>query len=130
MEARLRGILDSDEKIPRVRKIGNLYYKFWRDAENPRGLWRRTSLAEYRQENPDWEVVIDLDALAEADGENWVWHGANVLEPEDRFCLIALSRGGADADVRREFDLETCQFVQDGYALPEAKSRIASNHNL
>ena len=82
-------------------------------------------MAEYRQENPDWEVVIDLDALAEAEGENWVWHGADVLEPEGRFCLVALSRGGADADVQREFDLATRQFVDDGYALPEAKSRMA-----
>jgi prolyl oligopeptidase len=125
LEARLLSILDSDEKIPRVRKIGDLYYNFWRDAKNPRGLWRRTSLAEYRKESPNWELVIDLDSLAKAEGENWVWHGADVLAPADRLCLIGLSRGGADADIKREFDLATKQFVKNGYWLPEAKSQMA-----
>ena len=123
LKDRLRSILDSDRKIPYVNEIGGLYYNFWRDAEHPRGLWRRTTLEEYRKESPDWEIVIDLDALAEAEGENWVWHGADVLEPDDTRCLVGLSRGGADADVKREFDLEAKRFVEDGFALPEAKSQ-------
>jgi prolyl oligopeptidase len=69
--------------------------------------------------------VIDIDALGRAEGENWVWHGATVLRPDDRRCLVSLSRGGADADVVREFDLETKSFVPDGFALPEAKSHVA-----
>lgn len=125
LERRLLAILDSDDKIPFIRKIGGRYYNFWRDAAHPRGLWRRTTLAEYRGPEPAWETVLDLDALAESEGENWVWHGARVLEPEGRLCLISLSRGGADADVVREFDLETKQFVADGFTLPEAKSRVA-----
>ena len=119
---RLRSILDSDEKIPRVRKIGDRYYNFWRDTTNPRGIWRRTTLEEYRKENPKWEIVIDLDSLAQAENENWIWHGATVLEPEDRRCILALSRGGADADVKREFDLVTKEFVEGGFTLVEAKS--------
>ena len=125
LEQRLLEILDSDAKIPFVSKIGDHYYNFWRDAAHPRGLWRRTTLAEYRTDTPAWETVIDLDTLAAAEGENWVWHGADVLEPVDRLCLVSLSRGGADADVVREFDLETKQFVAGGFALPEAKSRVA-----
>jgi prolyl oligopeptidase len=125
LQERLRGILDSNEKIPYVRRLGGMYYNFWRDADHPRGLWRRTTLESYRSEDPEWEVVIDLDALAESEGENWVWHGAQVLEPEDRLCIVALSRGGADADVKREFDLTTKQFIRDGFSLPEAKSRIS-----
>jgi prolyl oligopeptidase len=125
LETRLLTILDSDEKIPYVSLIGDRYYNFWRDAAHPRGLWRRTTLASYRTATPDWETVLDLDALAATDGENWVWHGARVLEPEDRRCLVSLSRGGADADVVREFDLEAKAFVADGFALPEAKSRVA-----
>jgi prolyl oligopeptidase len=124
-EARLLAILDSREKIPFVRKIGDRYYNFWQDAAHPRGIWRRTTLAEYRGPEPAWEMVLDLDALSEAEGETWVWHGAKVLEPDDRLCLVSLSRGGADADVVREFDLETKQFVADGFTLPEAKSRVA-----
>ena len=122
LEARLLSILDSDARIPYVQKLGPWYYNFWRDAKNPRGLWRRTSLEEYRREHPQWEVVIDLDALAEAEKENWVWHGADCLKPEYERCLVQLSRGGADADVVREFDLAGKTWVKDGFFLPEAKS--------
>ena len=125
LETRLLAILDSKDRIPMVSKIGDRLYNFWRDARNPKGIWRRTTLAEYRKSDPAWETVLDLDRLAATERENWVWHGATVLEPEDRLCLVSLSRGGADADVVREFDLETKAFVADGFALPEAKSRVA-----
>ena len=125
LESRILSILDSQEKIPFVTKIGDRFYNFWRDAQHPKGVWRRTTLEEYRRAEPAWETVLDVDALAAAEGENWVWHGATVLEPEDRACLVSLSRGGADADVVREFDLETKAFVAGGFALPEAKSRVA-----
>jgi prolyl oligopeptidase len=125
LERRILSILDSKERIPAVTKIGDHYYNLWRDAANPKGLWRRTTLDEYRRAEPTWETVIDVDALARAEQENWVWHGATVLEPEDRRCLVAVSRGGADADVVREFDLQTKAFIDGGFTLPEAKSRIA-----
>jgi len=125
LEQRLLAILDSQEKIPHVRKIGDRYYNFWQDAAHPWGIWRRTTLANYRSPAPAWETVLDIDALGAAEGENWVWHGVRVLKPEDRLCLVSLSRGGADADVVREFDLETKQFVAAGFMLPEAKSRVA-----
>jgi len=125
IEQRILAILNSKERIPAVTKIGDRYYNFWRDAANPKGVWRSTSLDEYRKAEPAWETVIDVDALAKAEHENWVWHGATVLEPEDRVCLISLSRGGADADVVREFDLDRRAFVDDGFSLPEAKSRVA-----
>ena len=125
LEARIRGILDSKERIPMVTKIGDRFYNVWRDAAHPKGLWRRTTLDEYRKPEPAWETVLDLDALSVQEGENWVWHGASVLKPQDRLCLVSLSRGGADADVLREFDLENKAFVEGGFALPEAKSRVA-----
>jgi len=124
LEARIRTILDSKERIPFVSRIGDRYYNFWRDAAHPKGLWRRTTLEEYRRADPAWETVLDLDALSASEGENWVWHGASVLEPEDRLCLVSLSRGGADADVVREFDLVRKAFVDGGFSLPEAKSRF------
>jgi len=125
VEDRIRSILDSKARIPVVMRIGDHLYNFWRDAANPKGLWRRTTLAEYRQPAPAWEPVLDVDQVARAEGENWVWHGATVLEPEGRLCLVALSRGGADADVVREFDLDAKAFVATGFTLPEAKSRVA-----
>ena len=124
LETRLKTILDSNERIPGVTKIGAHYYNFWTDAQNPRGIWRRTTPAEYAKAEPAWEVVLDLDALGKAEGQSWVWHGADVLEPEDRYCLVQLSPGGSDADVVREFDLETKSFVKDGFFVPEAKSNV------
>ncbi|MDQ3270210.1 MAG: prolyl oligopeptidase family serine peptidase [Pseudomonadota bacterium] len=124
LEAQILGILDSDEKIPAVEKIGDYYYNFWKDAQHERGIWRRTTLAEYRKDDPAWETVIDLDALNQAEGENWVWHGAQCLKPAYERCLVALSRGGADADVTREFDLPGKAWVSDGFFRPEAKGAL------
>ncbi len=124
LESDIRGILDSDAKIPGVEKIGDHYYNFWKDKQHERGLWRRTTLAEYRKDKPAWETIIDLDALNKAEGENWVWHGADCLKPDNKRCLIALSRGGADADVTREFDLATKTWVEGGFFRPEAKGGL------
>ena len=118
---RILAILDSTTRIPYVGKCGAYFYNFWQDAQNPRGLWRRTTLEEYRKPEPQWEVVLDLDALGKAEQENWVWHGATFLKPDYRRCLVSLSRGGADASVTREFDVERREFVTDGFVLPEAK---------
>jgi prolyl oligopeptidase len=125
LNARLLTILDSQDRIPVVEKRGALYYNFWRDERNQRGLWRRTTLEEYRKANPAWETVLDLDVLARAEHENWVWNRAVWLEPDDDRALILLSRGGADAAVVREFDPQTKAFVAGGFALPEAKSELA-----
>ena len=125
LESRLLSVLDSDKKIPAISKIGPHYYNFWKDAGHKRGLWRRTTLDEYRKAEPAWETVLDLDALGLEEKVNWVWHGASVLKPGHERCLISLSKGGADADVKREFDLATKSFIKDGYTLPEAKSRVA-----
>ena len=119
-------ILDSKDRIPSITKHGRYFYNFWRDEKNPRGLLRRTTLPEYRKTNPGWDVVLDLDALAAKEGENWVYEGMQVLKAGGyRYALLTLSRGGADAAVVREFDLETKEFVEDGFELPEAKSQIS-----
>lgn len=125
MRAEALQILDTDARIPYVRRRGEYLYNFWRDAEHPRGLWRRTTLEDYRTDDPDWDVLLDVDALAAADGENWVWAGADVLEPDYSLALISLSRGGSDATVTREYDVAARQFVVDGFTLPEAKSSVS-----
>jgi prolyl oligopeptidase len=125
LDRRILEILDSNERIPTIQKLGAYYYNFWRDAKNPRGLWRRTTLEEYRKDKPNWEVVLDLDLLGKEENENWVWHGAQALRPDFRRALVSLSRGGADASVLREFDLTAKSFVKDGYTLPEAKSQVS-----
>jgi prolyl oligopeptidase len=118
------GVLDSDARIPFVAKMGDFYYNFWRDKAHPLGLWRRTTLAEYRKQHPRWDTLIDVDALAAREHEKWVWHGADCLRPDYRHCLVSLSRGGADADVVREFDLKTRAFVANGFVLPESKTSV------
>jgi len=127
MRAAALEVLDTDARIPYVRRRGEFLYNFWRDAANPRGLWRRTTLDSYRSQAPDWDVIIDVDELARADDTNWVWGGAHVIEPEFTRALVSLSRGGSDAVVVREFDMAARQFIPPaagGFQLPEAKTRI------
>ena len=122
LQARLKTILNSKERIPYVSKEGEFFYNFWRDAQHVRGIWRRTTLAQFQLPEPAWETVIDLDALAASENENWVWGGASCLYPKGERCLVSLSRGGGDAKVVREYDVSKRAFVSDGFILPEAKS--------
>ncbi len=125
LEERLLAIFDADDRIPYVYKAGPWFYNFWQDEANPRGLWRRTRLEEYRKADPEWEIVLDLDALGREEGENWVYGGASIIVPGYDRCLLHLSRGGADATVVREFDLIDKTFVADGFALPESKGTVS-----
>ena len=124
IHAKLLEIYNSRDRIPSVSIQGAWLYNFWQDAEHVRGLWRRTFLDEYVGDDPAWQTVLDLDALAAAEGENWVWKGADFLQPEARLCLITLSRGGGDSAVVREFDTVARTFVDGGFVVPEAKSRV------
>jgi prolyl oligopeptidase len=117
-------VLNAKDRIPHVARRGPWLYNLWQDETHKRGLWRRTTLDEYRRAEPEWELVLDLDALARAEDENWVWGGANCFGPEYRHCLVSLSRGGADAKVVREFDVVDKRFLPDGFVLPEAKSDV------
>ncbi|MEO0574261.1 MAG: prolyl oligopeptidase family serine peptidase [Pseudomonadota bacterium] len=117
-------VLTSDERIPYGVIRDGLVYNFWQDTTNVRGLWRRTTLASYAEEAPDWEVVLDFDAFAKQEDKNWVYKGVDCFKPEGRdhsLCLLSLSNGGKDAVVVREFDLGTKQFVDGGFVTPEAK---------
>ncbi|WP_418315738.1 prolyl oligopeptidase family serine peptidase [Piscinibacter sakaiensis] len=124
LQAELLEVLDARDRIPAIVRRGPFFYNLWQDEQHRRGLWRRTTLDEYRRAEPAWETVLDIDALAAAEGENWVWAGATTLAPEHRRCLVSLSRGGADATVVREFDCVDKVFVGDGFVLPEAKSDV------
>ena len=123
LEKQLREILDSDDRIPFISKLGEFYYNFWQDEDNPKGILRRTTLDEYMKEVSRWEVVLDIDKLSAVEGENWVYAGSQKLLDHDR-TLINLSRGGSDAVVVREFDLKRKEFVAGGYFIEEAKSDV------
>ncbi|MEV4423893.1 prolyl oligopeptidase family serine peptidase [Streptomyces sp. NPDC049602] len=124
LKERVREVLDASDRIPYTVRRGAFLYNFWRDAEHVRGVWRRTTLEQYRKDAPEWEVLLDVDALAAAEGEKWVWDGARVRRPAYDRALIRLSRDGGDAVVVREFDLVAREFVADGFEVPEAKTRI------
>jgi len=121
----IREVLDSTDRIPMVSKYGSFYYNFWRDAEHPRGLWRRTTPESYRTPAPEWEILLDVDELGRREGIEWVFAGAEMLFPEYQRALLKLSPDGGDAVAIREFDLEARQFVPDGYTLPSAKTRVS-----
>ena len=128
---KILSILDSSDKIPYLRKINDHYYNFWQDKANPRGLWRRTTMESYTSASPEWEIVLDFDALGKAEGESWVYKGHTVYEPpfgtgNIERTMMQLSRGGADAVVLREFDLTTKSFVtENAFEVPESKSRVS-----
>ncbi|MFC7542532.1 hypothetical protein ACFQU2_27885 [Siccirubricoccus deserti] len=122
--ASVKAALDRPDKLPFVTRRGPFLYNFWQDAAQPRGVWRRTTLDSYRRPAPEWDVLLDLDTLARAEGEDWVWQGATTLPGTHDLAVLRLSRGGGDAVVLREFDLATRQFVADGFALPEAKGGV------
>ena len=118
---RLLSIYNSRERIPDVQKRGAWLYNFWQDAQSPRGLWRRTTMEEYRKKDPAWETILDVGKVGADENTNWVFKGASCLYPDYRRCLVSLSRGGADAVEVREFDIEKKEFVKGGFVLAESK---------
>src|SRR5271163_1559803 len=121
----LGAIYDRPDNIPVIARRGAKVFNFWKDAEHPRGLWRATSLDSYRGKEPDWDILLDLDALAAKEGEDWIWSGAATLPGSHDRAILMLSRGGADARMLRELDLSSRAFVRGGFDLPEAKGGAA-----
>ena len=107
--------LNDEERIPSAYYQNGEMYNFWRDAENVRGVWRKTSFESYLEDQPVWENILDIDQLADSEGINWLFRGADCLAPEYKRCLIRLSDGGTDAVTIREFDLNEKKFVKDGF---------------
>jgi prolyl oligopeptidase len=118
------GVMDATDRIPYGDLDHQYVFNFWQDAQHPKGVWRRTSIADYAKAAPAWDILLDLDQLAADERENWVWKGAECT-PSLKHCLLHLSRGGGDAVVVREFDPAAKAFVKDGFQLAEAKSSIS-----
>lgn len=115
----------ASDRLPYVTFIGGALYNFWQDSTHVRGIWRKTSLTSYRSASPTWVTVLDLDALASKEKENWVWQGAICSQPAEDRCLVALSDGGEDAVTLREFDVVARRFVPNGFRLPKGKQNVA-----
>jgi prolyl oligopeptidase len=117
-------IVEAKDKIPAPEFLDGRIYNFWQDADHVQGIWRRTSLKGYAAASPGWTTVLDVDALAKAEGKHWVWEGAACREPEETDCIVSLSDGGEDAATEREFDLGTSTFVSGGFVLPTSKQQV------
>jgi prolyl oligopeptidase len=120
-----RAIATSPDRLALPRLLGGQVYNFWLDADHVRGIWRRTTVADYETPQPHWTTVLDLDALAKTEGRNWVWKGADCSSVTETRCLISLSEGGEDAKTVREFDLTTNDFVPNGFRLDRGKQSVA-----
>ncbi|PCI39577.1 MAG: S9 family peptidase [Elusimicrobia bacterium] len=117
-------ILQATDRIPSISRKGNWLYNFWQDETHVRGIWRRTTLEEYRKKNPKWETMLDIDALGRVENKSWVYKGSSCLAPHYYRCMIKLSPGGSDASEWREFDTLKKAFVPNGFKLAEAKSNL------
>lgn len=118
-------IMTSDARLPKGQIVGSDFHDFWQDENHVRGIWRRTSIDALVAREPDWETVLDFDALAEEEGENWVYQSIACRGGERGRCMVEMSRGGKDESVRREFSLSSLEFVDEGFFVPEAKSSVA-----
>ncbi len=116
-------ITQAKGRIPAPSFLQGGIYNFWQDTQHVRGIWRRTSAASYATSAPNWSTVLDLDAVSKSEHANWVWEGAACNWPTERRCLVFLSNGGEDARTIREFDLQTRQFVPNGFVLPHGKQQ-------
>jgi len=119
--AEAKAILNASSRLPEVHQEGDWLYNFWRDEKNPRGVFRRTTLAKFATDEPAWEAVIDIDALSAEENQQWVFKGMSCLPQHPEHCLVDLSPGGGDATVTREFNSTDKTFVKDGFFLPLAK---------
>ena len=116
-----KAVLNSASRLPDVHQEGDWLYNFWRDEKNPRGIFRRTSLSQFASDSPEWEVVIDIDALNIKEDKQWVFKGMSCLPKHPEHCMVRLSPGGGDATVSREFNSIDKTFVKNGFFLPLAK---------
>src|ERR1700723_1717297 len=125
LEAEALTVLESPDRLPDPEFRNGLVYNTWRDAEHVRGIVRRTTLKDYLTAQPNWETLLDYDALSKTDNQSWVGKGLACLQPEDELCLVALSAGGEDAVTLREMDLKTSKFAEGGFVLPRGKQTVA-----
>jgi len=118
-------VAEDPNRLPMPSLRGDLVYNFWNDEKNVRGLLRRTTVDDYANPAPNWQTVLDIDALGKRENTSWVFHGISCLYPGDQYCIVDLSVGGEDASTAREFDLKAAKFVDGGFSAPHSKQEIA-----
>ncbi|MET3521982.1 prolyl oligopeptidase family serine peptidase [Mesorhizobium abyssinicae] len=115
-------LMTAEDNIPVGTAINGHVYNFWQDKTNVLGLWRRTTVASYKTDKPEWETIVDFDVLSAKEGIKWVFSGASRLYPDFNRCLVSMSPDGGDASEMREFDIAAKSFVEGGFRAPASKS--------
>lgn len=115
-------LMTAEDNIAVGSALNGHVYNFWQDKTNVLGLWRRTTVASYKTEKPEWETIIDFDVLSAKEGVKWVFSGASRLYPDFNRCLVSMSPDGGDASEMREFDIDIQSFVDGGFRAPASKS--------
>ena len=115
-------IVTSSKRIPVGKIQGAAVFNFRQDKDHVRGIWQRSKLVDFRSGHPKWEIILDIDRLADEENENWIFQKAHCLAPDYDRCIVSLSRGGSDASVTREFSVTNKRFIQNGFSLPEGKN--------
>lgn len=124
IEKEILDIVTAKDKLPMFFFLHGYLYQYWQDQIHVRGQLKRIAVADFNAKKDNWEVAFDLDKLAKAEGQNWVWKSLNCYKKDQTKCLFFLSNGGKDAITAREYDLNKKEFVQDGFSFPESKSQF------
>ena len=124
IQSEMVALMSDKKKIPYPRIRGDYVYNFWRDEQNIKGIWRRSLKSKYINDEPEWEVLLNLDKLSRDENKSWVFKGVIMQSSVSNRCLIRLSPGGSDASELREFDLENRKFVKGGFFIPVNKVRV------
>lgn len=125
LQAESLQVRESPDRLPFAEFHGDSLYNFWQDAQHVRGIFRRTTMADYLSPNPKWETVIDYDALSKQDNQSWVAKDIICLRPRKELCMVELSAGGEDSVIAREMDLKTGKPIPGGFTLPRGKQDLA-----
>ncbi len=68
-------VLDATDRIPYVSLVRHEAFNFWQDAQNPKGIWRVTSIADYARPATALAHPARYRQLAADEKENWVYQG-------------------------------------------------------
>lgn len=108
VQSQLLRLYNSPDRLLNIEIRRGQVYNLWKDQNHVRGIYRRSSVESYFSGRPQWQTLIDLDQLAKEEKEDWIFSRSLMFKNR---ALIALSKGGKDAVVVREFDLEDRRFV-------------------
>ena len=110
-------VLNANDRIAFASLDHGDVFNFWQDAQHTRGLWRKTTIADYAKADPKWDVLLDVDKLAKDEKENrpahsgWASRTNRYPTPRTVKKYLALSGSGSNFRRRRLMKLSTVRSV-------------------